>query len=172
MRFLVVVISLVLISRVLQVRLPESMEVGDWRMTVVSEADGTQAEIPIVIRVMKRWEKHCRLLFSARRWLHGSCLVRVTSWIIPCAQKNKDDPRNIWLPPKNDPRRITRTKHEAKPWIRHFEVWFPQSINRANERNRPQVRNLKPHELLPPSGYSLYNFGSSFRKFVSLGMSL
>jgi len=52
MRFLVVVISLVLISRVLQV--PESMEVGDWRMTVVSEADGTQAEIPIVIRVMKR----------------------------------------------------------------------------------------------------------------------
>jgi len=54
MRFLVVVISLVLISRVLQVRLPESMEVGDWRMTVVSEADGTQAEIPIVIRVMKR----------------------------------------------------------------------------------------------------------------------
>ena len=37
-----------------QVRLPESLEVGDWRMIVSSEADGTQNELPIVIRVMKK----------------------------------------------------------------------------------------------------------------------
>ena len=38
----------------IKVRLPESMEVGDWRMTVGSDADGTQVEVPIVIRVAKR----------------------------------------------------------------------------------------------------------------------
>ena len=37
-----------------QVRLPESLEVGDWRMIVSSEADGTQNELPIVIRVVKK----------------------------------------------------------------------------------------------------------------------
>ena len=38
----------------IQVRLPESIGVGDWRMIVRSESDGTQAEVPIVIRVVKR----------------------------------------------------------------------------------------------------------------------
>ena len=38
----------------IEVRLPESIEVGEWRMMVVNEADGTQAEVPIVIRVVKR----------------------------------------------------------------------------------------------------------------------
>jgi len=36
-----------------QVRLPESLRVGEWRMTVSSEADGTQADVPIVIQVVK-----------------------------------------------------------------------------------------------------------------------
>ena len=35
----------------IRVRLPESLEVGEWRMIVRSEADGTQSEVPIVIRV-------------------------------------------------------------------------------------------------------------------------
>lgn len=38
----------------LKVRLPESLDVGDWRMSVRSEIDGTQADVPIVIRVVKR----------------------------------------------------------------------------------------------------------------------
>ena len=38
----------------IKVRLPESIEVGEWRMTVVNEADGTQVEVPIVIQVVKR----------------------------------------------------------------------------------------------------------------------
>jgi hypothetical protein len=37
-----------------RVRLPESMGVGDWRMIVRSETDGTQAEVPIPIRVVKK----------------------------------------------------------------------------------------------------------------------
>lgn len=37
-----------------QVRLPESLRVGEWRMVVSSEADGTQADVPIVIRVVKK----------------------------------------------------------------------------------------------------------------------
>jgi hypothetical protein len=36
-----------------QVRLPESLDVGEWRMIVSSEGDGTQAELPIAIRVSK-----------------------------------------------------------------------------------------------------------------------
>ena len=35
----------------IRVRLPESLGVGEWRMIVRSETDGTQAEVPIVIRV-------------------------------------------------------------------------------------------------------------------------
>jgi hypothetical protein len=38
----------------IQVHLPESLGVGEWRMIVRSEPDGTQAEVPIVIRVVKR----------------------------------------------------------------------------------------------------------------------
>jgi hypothetical protein len=38
----------------IQVRLPESLSLGDWRMIVSSEADGTQSELPIVIRVVKK----------------------------------------------------------------------------------------------------------------------
>ena len=37
-----------------QLRLPESLAVGDWRMIVSSAADGTQNELPIVIRVVKK----------------------------------------------------------------------------------------------------------------------
>jgi hypothetical protein len=37
----------------IKVRLPETIQVGEWRMMVVSE-DGTQVEVPIVIRVVKR----------------------------------------------------------------------------------------------------------------------
>jgi hypothetical protein len=35
-----------------RVRLPESLEVGKWRMIVTSETDGTQDEVPIVINVV------------------------------------------------------------------------------------------------------------------------
>jgi hypothetical protein len=38
----------------MKVRLPESLAVGDWRMTVTSETDGTHVEVPIVIRVVQR----------------------------------------------------------------------------------------------------------------------
>ena len=38
----------------IQVRLPESLGVGDWRMIVSSERDGTQVELPIVISVVKK----------------------------------------------------------------------------------------------------------------------
>ncbi|HEX6730027.1 MAG TPA: hypothetical protein VF074_08460 [Pyrinomonadaceae bacterium] len=37
----------------IQVHMPESLGVGEWRMIVRSEPDGTQAEVPIVIRVVK-----------------------------------------------------------------------------------------------------------------------
>ncbi len=37
-----------------RVRLPESLEVGEWRMIVSSETDGTQDEVPIVIHVVKK----------------------------------------------------------------------------------------------------------------------
>jgi hypothetical protein len=37
-----------------QVHFPESVGFGDWRMTVSSETDGTQTELPIVIRVVKK----------------------------------------------------------------------------------------------------------------------
>ena len=37
-----------------QVRLPESLEVGEWSMIVSSEVDGSQSELPIVIRVVKQ----------------------------------------------------------------------------------------------------------------------
>jgi len=37
-----------------QVHLPDSLRVGEWRMIVSSEADGTQTEVPIVIRVIKK----------------------------------------------------------------------------------------------------------------------
>ena len=37
-----------------QVRLPESLRVGEWRMVVSSKADGTHADVPIVIRVVKK----------------------------------------------------------------------------------------------------------------------
>lgn len=36
-----------------QVHLPESLELGEWRMIVTSETDGTHTEVPIVIRVVK-----------------------------------------------------------------------------------------------------------------------
>jgi hypothetical protein len=35
-----------------RVRLPQSLEVGEWRMIVTSETDGTQDEVPIVIHVV------------------------------------------------------------------------------------------------------------------------
>lgn len=38
----------------IQVRLPESLGIGDWRMIVSSERVGTQVEVPIVIRVVKK----------------------------------------------------------------------------------------------------------------------
>ena len=38
----------------IQVRLPESLGIGEWRMVVSSESDGTQVEVPIPIRVVKR----------------------------------------------------------------------------------------------------------------------
>ena len=38
----------------LQVHLPESLEQGEWRMIISSEADGTHDEVPIVIRVVKK----------------------------------------------------------------------------------------------------------------------
>ena len=38
----------------LRVRLPESLGVGEWRMIVSSETDGTHDELPIVIRVEKK----------------------------------------------------------------------------------------------------------------------
>jgi hypothetical protein len=38
----------------IQVRLPESLAVGEWRMIVSSEADGTKLEVPIAIRVEKK----------------------------------------------------------------------------------------------------------------------
>jgi hypothetical protein len=38
----------------IRVRLPESLDIGDWRMVVRSETDGTQVEVPIVIRVAKK----------------------------------------------------------------------------------------------------------------------
>jgi len=37
-----------------KVRLPESLEPGEWRMIVSSESDGTHNEVPIVIRVVKQ----------------------------------------------------------------------------------------------------------------------
>ena len=37
-----------------QVNLPEVLPVGEWRMIVSSETDGTQVEVPIVIRVVKK----------------------------------------------------------------------------------------------------------------------
>jgi hypothetical protein len=37
----------------IQVHVPESLKVGDWRMIVSSEKDGTSTEVPIVIRVVK-----------------------------------------------------------------------------------------------------------------------
>ena len=37
-----------------RIRLPESLEVGEWRMIVSSETDGTQDEVPIVINVVKK----------------------------------------------------------------------------------------------------------------------
>jgi hypothetical protein len=37
-----------------RVRLPESLEIGEWRMIVSSETDGTHSEVPIVIRVVKK----------------------------------------------------------------------------------------------------------------------
>jgi hypothetical protein len=37
-----------------QVHLPETVRVGEWRMIVRSETDGTQAELPIVIRVVTK----------------------------------------------------------------------------------------------------------------------
>lgn len=37
-----------------KVRLPETLQVGEWRMIVSSETDGTQAEVPIVIRVVRK----------------------------------------------------------------------------------------------------------------------
>ena len=37
-----------------KVRLPESLEAGEWRMIVSGEADGTHDEVPIVIRVAKK----------------------------------------------------------------------------------------------------------------------
>ena len=37
-----------------QVRLPETLRVGEWRMIVISETDGTQSELPIVIRVVRK----------------------------------------------------------------------------------------------------------------------
>lgn len=37
----------------IKVRLPLSLRVGDWRMIVSSETDGTQTELPIVIKVAK-----------------------------------------------------------------------------------------------------------------------
>lgn len=38
----------------LQVHMPESLEQGEWRMIISSEADGTHDEVPIVIRVVKK----------------------------------------------------------------------------------------------------------------------
>jgi hypothetical protein len=37
-----------------RVRLPESLEVGEWRMIVTSVTDGTQDEVPIVINVVQK----------------------------------------------------------------------------------------------------------------------
>ena len=37
-----------------RVRLPESLEVGEWRLIVASETDGTQDEVPIVVNVVKK----------------------------------------------------------------------------------------------------------------------
>ena len=37
-----------------RVRLPESLTVGEWRMIVSCESDGTQNEVPIPIRVIKK----------------------------------------------------------------------------------------------------------------------
>ena len=37
-----------------KVRLPESLELGEWRMIVSSETDGTHDEVPIVIRVVQK----------------------------------------------------------------------------------------------------------------------
>jgi hypothetical protein len=42
-----------------RVRLPQSLEAGEWRMIVSSESDGTQDEVPIVIRVSKQ-KPHAR----------------------------------------------------------------------------------------------------------------
>ena len=36
-----------------RVRLPQSLQAGEWRMIVSSETDGTHDEVPIVIRVVK-----------------------------------------------------------------------------------------------------------------------
>lgn len=38
----------------IRVRLPESLDIGEWRIIVSSETDGTQAEVPIAIRVAKK----------------------------------------------------------------------------------------------------------------------
>ena len=38
----------------IRVRLPESLDIGEWRMIVNSETDGTQVEVPIVIRIAKK----------------------------------------------------------------------------------------------------------------------
>jgi hypothetical protein len=38
----------------IQVRVPDSVGTGDWRMIVSNETDGTQVELPIVIRVVKK----------------------------------------------------------------------------------------------------------------------
>jgi hypothetical protein len=37
-----------------RVRLSKSLEVGEWRMIVMSETDGTQDEVPIIINVVKK----------------------------------------------------------------------------------------------------------------------
>jgi hypothetical protein len=37
-----------------RIRLPESLDVGEWRMIVSSETDGTQDRVPIVIRVERK----------------------------------------------------------------------------------------------------------------------
>ena len=38
----------------IRVRLPQSLEEGEWRMIVSSQSDGTQHEVPIPIRVVKK----------------------------------------------------------------------------------------------------------------------
>jgi hypothetical protein len=38
----------------IRIHLPKSLEVGEWRMIVTSETDGTQDEVPLVIHVVKK----------------------------------------------------------------------------------------------------------------------